>query len=184
MSQNRTFQFIGKAYGNSAVTITATIAGTQIFSGQVPTVDEPITLPVPEADQLVLFTLDNSSALNTNFSGSLPMTLVVSGGEGVVVEQINSNYYSGNALPAGTADAYAQCYQGTPPNSEGSQDPRSSVVINGVATTPQRPPTGTWAWEIPSGQTMTHNFNIGVGTVANVPGNISNYTGSYTEFLN
>ena len=184
MAQPRTFQFYGLAYGNSPVTITASINSTQIFSGPVTTVDQPSPdAPPPMEDQVVLFTIDNSAALNTNFAGSLPMTLVVSGGDSVWVEQITCNYYAGNVLPAGTVDAYSQCYYGIPVNSEGSQDPRSSVVINGVARTPQRPPNGTWGWKIPTGQTMTHNFNIGCGTVANVAGNTSNYTGDYAAFL-
>jgi len=184
MAQPRTFQFYGLAYGNSPVTITASINSTQIFSGPVTTVDQPLPDACPDQSiQTVLFTIDNSAALNTDFSGSLPMTLVVSGGDGVWVEQIDCNYYRGNAVPSGTSDNYQQCYYGNPVNSESSQDPRSSVVIGGVANTPQRPPDGTWSWKIPTGQTMTHNFNIGLGSVNNVVGNISNYTGDYTAFL-
>jgi hypothetical protein len=190
MAQPRTFQFYGLAYGNSPLTITASINSTQIFSGPVTTLDQPLPIACPdESIQTVLFTIDNSAALNTDFAGSLPMTLVVSGGSGVWVEQINCNYYAGNSTPAGTVDGYSQCYQGIPVNSDNSQDPRSSVVVNGVAMTPQRPPDGTWGWEIQAGQTMTHNFNIGVGSIANVVGNTyvvgntSTYTGDYAAFL-
>jgi hypothetical protein len=184
MTQPRTFQFYGLAYGNSPVTITASINSTQIFSGPVTTLDQPLPNVCPDqSTQTVLFTIDNSAALNTDFSGSLPMTLVVSGGDGVWVEQINCNYYAGNSASAGTVDGYNQCYQGFPVNSDNSQDPRSSVVIDGVAMTPSRPPNGTWGWEIQASQTMTHNFNIGLGSVANVVGNTSTYTGDYAAFL-
>jgi len=187
MAQPRTFQFYGLAYGNSPVTITAKINSTQIFSGTVPTVDQPLpATPPAESDQVVLFTIDNSAALNTDFAGSLPMTLVVSGGDGIWVEQIDANYYPGDTQSdpnAGTVNGYSQCYQGSPTNSDNSQDPRSSVVIGGVSKSPQRPPDGTWAWPITSGQTMTHNFNIGLGMVANALGNISSYAGDYTAFL-
>ena len=185
MAQPRTFQFYGLAYGNSPVTITASINSTRIFSGPVTTLDQPLPDGCPDqSTQTVLFTIDNSAALNTDFSGSLPMTLVVSGGNGVWVEGIDCNYFFGNSIPgAGTVDGYGSCYQGIPVNSENSQDPRSSVVINGVARTPQRPPNGTWGWPIPTGQTMTHNFNIGLGSVANVAGNTSTYTGDYAAFL-
>jgi hypothetical protein len=190
MAQPRTFQFYGVAYGNSPVTITASINSTQIFSGTVHTIDQPFPDSCPnESDQVVLFTINDSAALNTDFAGSLPMTLVVSGGTGAWVEQITCNYhasfpgYIGNRISAGNADGYAQCYYGNPTNSEGSLDPRSNVVINGVAQTPQRPPNGTWGWGIPTGETMTHNFNIGVGSVANVVGNTSAYTGDYADFL-
>ena len=187
MSQPRTFQFYGLAYGNSPVTLTASINSQQVFSGPVATLDQPFpTVGPDESSQIVLFTIDNSVALNTDFAGSLPMTLVVNGGDGVFVEQIKCNYYSGNSLQdpnAGTVGNFSQCYVGIPPNCENSQDPRSSVVINGVAQTPQRPPMGTWEWAIPSGQTMTYNWNIAQGMVANVVGNTATYTGDYAAFL-
>lgn len=187
MAQPRTFQFYGLAYGNSPVTITAKINSTQIFSGTVPTLDQPLPgQPPVESDQVVLFTIDNSADLNTDFSGSLPMTLVVSGGDGIWVEQIESNYYSGNIQSdpnVGTVTGYNQCYQGNPVNSDNSQDPRSSVVIGGTPKSPQRPPEGTWAWPITSGQTMTHNFNISIGMVANTRGYNSSYAGDYAAFL-
>jgi hypothetical protein len=186
MSQPRTFQFYGLAYGNSPVSITASINSTQIFSGTVNTLDQPFPNSSP-SDPGILFTIDNSVALNTDFAGSLPMTLVVSGGDGIWVQEIGVNYYLGNALPAGTADGFANwCYTGNPASSEpGSSDSRSSVVINGVAQTPSRTPgnTGNFPWQIPAGQTMTHNFNIGVGAVANIAGNTQSYTGDYAAFL-
>jgi hypothetical protein len=186
MAQPRTFQFYGLAYGNSPVTITASINSTQIFSGPVNTVDLPMPDACPDQSaQVILFTIDNSAALNTDFAGSLPMTMVVSGGDGVFVEQIFANYYVGNTVTSGTVDGFDQCYRGTPINSESSQDPRSSVVIGGVARTPQRPPDGTWGWGVPAGQTMTYNFNISIGrdSAGNTVGNISNYVGEYTAFL-
>ena len=191
MAQPRTFQFYGVAYGNSPVTITAKINSTEVFSGPVTTVDQPFppdTYPAANA-QGVLFTIDNSAALNTDFAGSLPMTLDITGGDGVIVQNIWCNYYAGNVQinpGAGTADNFAVSYGGTPANSDGTQDSRSSVVINGVA---QTPPTrnsgeeGNWPWEVSSGQTIGYNWNISTGTVANVSGNITTYTGDYSAFL-
>lgn len=180
MAQPRTFQFIGAAYGNSPVTITASINSTQIFSGPVTTLDQPIASPPSTSNNIVLFTIDNSDLLNTDFAGSLPMTVSVTGGYGITVGQITCNYAVGTV---GAANVYGQCYFGNPINSENSEDPRSSVVIGGVAKTPQRPPNGTWVYMISEGETMTHNFNIALGTVSNVVGNISTYTGDYSAFL-
>ena len=191
MAQSRTFQFYGVAYGNTPVTITAKINSTEVFSGAVATVAEtfpPDTYPAVGA-QGVLFTIDNSAVLNTDFAGSLPMTLDITGGDGVVVQNILCNYYAGNVQinpGSGTADNFGVSYYGTPANSEGTQDSRSSVIINGVAQTPPTRPTGeggTWPWEVPSGQTLGHNWNISLGQVANVAGNISTYTGDYVAFL-
>jgi hypothetical protein len=183
MAQNRTFQFYGIGYGNTPVTVTARVNSTEIFSGEIATIDQPIDpvpYPTPEiANTTVLFSLADSALLNTDFAGSLPMTVVVTGGEGVLLGEIESNYYVGNVRQnpnAGTVGNFAQCYMGTPTNSEGTPDPRSSVAINGVQQVPPLEPSeGCWIWLIPAGSTMTYNWNIGVGQVGNVPGDSTSY---------
>jgi hypothetical protein len=182
MAANRTFQFMGNGYGDTPVTVTATINSTTIFSGTVPTLDQAPG-PYDPAGQVVLFSIDDSAALNTDFAGSLPMTVVASGGYSVNFGEINSNYFQGNVannIGAGTVDHFGQCYTGTPVNSQGTSDPRSSVVIDGIPQTQYRPPDGAWNYGLSSGSTMTYNFNIGLGQVSNVAGNVSNYTGPHT----
>ena len=182
---NRTFQFIGNGYGDTPVSLTVTVGGTQIFSGEIPTTNEPLP-PAPVWDpsaQVVLFELPDSAALNTNFSGSLNTTITVSGGYGVQFAEIMSNYYLGNVQiypGAGTVDNFSQCYMGKPINSESSLDPRTSVVIGGVAVSATRPPDGCYNWIVPAGETMTYNWNISLGQVSNVVGNVNSYTGPYT----
>jgi hypothetical protein len=138
----------------------------------------PEPYPTPQvAYDTVAFTLDNSALLNTDFAGSLPMTIEISGGNAVIFTEILSNYYLGNNLNAGTVDHFGACYSGIPVNSESTPDPRSSVYINGMPpVTPQGPSKGCWCWTIPSSSTMTYNWNIGVGQVGNVPGNSASYT--------
>jgi hypothetical protein len=85
---------MGLAYGSEPVNIVAKINSTTVYSGPLPTIDQPVS-PVPEpipTDMSVLFSIDNSSALNTDFAGSLPMTIEVSGGSGVIFGDILSNY--------------------------------------------------------------------------------------------
>ena len=184
MAANRTFQFYGIGYGNTPVTVTAQVNSTEIFSGEIATIDQPIDpvpYPTPEiANTTVLFSLTDSALLNTDFAGSLPMTVVVTGGEGALFCQIKSNYYQGNTQTtpaAGTLSGFAQCYYGTPTNSEGTPDPRSSVAINGVQQVPPLDPSpGCWTWVIPSGSTMTYNWNIELGQTGNLVGNSSSYT--------
>jgi hypothetical protein len=185
MADNRTFQFHGIGYGDSPVTVTASVNSTQIFSGTITTLPgdplNPEPYPTPQAAyDTVAFSLDDSALLNTDFAGSLPMTIEISGGNAVIFTEILSNYYSGNTTTdpeAGTVDHFGICYSGIPVNSESTPDPRSSVYING---TPQVPPLvpslGTWCWAIPSPATMTYNWNISVGQVGNVPGNSASYT--------
>ncbi len=187
MAQNRTFQFYGVGLGNTPVTVAASINGTQVFSGAVTTVPGtafPVDVPpLPEIYSTTLaFTVADSALLNTDYAGHYPMTLTVSGGNGIVISQIMSNYYPGNrqVTPnAGSADHYNLCYSGVPVNSDNTKDPRSSVTINGVATVPARigdTESGTWMWQIPSPVTVVHNLNVSIGQVGNVVGNIGNYT--------
>jgi hypothetical protein len=182
MASNRTFQFWGQGYGSETATITARVNSTQVYSGPVPTVDQPIT-PIPQplpSAQVILFTIPDSALLNTDFSGSLPMVVQVTGGTGVLFGLIDSNYYVGNVEldpNAGTVDHFAQCYSGEPTNSEGTPDPRSSVQIDGVTQVPPLVPSlGCWTRIIPTGSTLTYNWNIGLGQAGNVVGNTSNYT--------
>lgn len=187
MAENRTFQFYGNGYGDGVTpaSITATVAGTTIYSGPVQTFNLPIDPPplYDPVSQVVLFEIANSAALNTDFAGSVNMTITVNSGYGVNFGQIDSNYYRGNVEVdpnAGTVNNYAQNYFGNPPNSEGTQDPRSSVVIDSVPETAERPPNGTWNWLIPAGSVFSYNWNISTGQVSNVAGNTSTYTGPYT----
>jgi hypothetical protein len=184
MAINRTFQFCGIGYGNSPVSVTAQVNSTTIFSGEIPTIDEPIDpvpYPIPAAaNTTVLFSIEDSALLNTDFSGSLPMTISVTGGQAALFTFINSNYYTGNVQvnpDAGTANGYGLDYTGTPTNSEGTPDCRSSVAINGVQQVPPlEPSTGCWSWLVPTASTIAYNWNIGVGQVGNIPGNTVDYT--------
>jgi hypothetical protein len=185
MAENRTIQFVGQGYGADPVSITASINSTQIYSGTIPTIAGPTDgwPVVPPAEQVILFSIDNSAALNTDFAGSLPMTIVVSGGNGVLFGEINLNYYLGNVLVdpnAGTVNNFSQNYDGNPPNSDGSGDPRSSVAVNGTPCSTVRPPDGCWNYYVPTDSTFTYNWNISIGQIGNNVGSTTSYTGPYT----
>ena len=85
--ENRTLQFYGLAYGDSNVSLTAIINGTTVFSGEVPTVNSQIS-----NNDTLLFSLENSVLFPTNWQGSLPMSITVTGGNGVIFNDVNSNY--------------------------------------------------------------------------------------------
>jgi len=110
MADNRTFKFYGQGYGSSNVSIVAKINSTVVFSGEIPTIAlaansvQPTPLPT---DQVVLFSINNSSALNTDFAGSLPMTIDITGGESVLFGNIESNYYEQQNSAVYTADQLA-----------------------------------------------------------------------------
>jgi hypothetical protein len=91
--ENRTLQFYGCAYGNSNVSLNATINGSVVFSGEIPTVDSQIS-----NNDTLLFSLENSVLFPTNWQGSLPMSITVTGGNGVIFTDINSNYMRSSIL--------------------------------------------------------------------------------------
>lgn len=95
----KTLQFYGLAYGDSNVSLTATINGTTIFSGEVPTINTPIPL-IDLTSATILFSIDNSTLFPTNWSGSYPMSITVTGGYGVVFDNIYCNYMPPLRRPA------------------------------------------------------------------------------------
>ena len=120
--ENRTLQFYGLAYGNSNVSLTATINGTTVFSGEVPTINSPVPAPpVDFSNEIILFSIENSTLFPTNYSGAYPMSIAVSGGYAAAFNGINCNYMltgnvtattvmenssiSGNVLTVGTVSS-------------------------------------------------------------------------------
>jgi hypothetical protein len=180
---NRTLQFLGAAYGTDSVTITATIDNVIVFDGVVTTLDatmpEPdhVTKPMP-----VLFAVENSSQFPIDFAGSKPMSIAVSGGNCIILDEVLSNYTDGfvtieriingnvsnfTRTTAGNATNFVSCYRGTPPNSEGTPDCRSSVVINDKVQVPEIVPKAKacWTWVVNTGNTITYNLNVGIGNI-------------------
>ena len=97
----RTLQFYGLAYGDSNVSLTATINGTTVFSGEVPTINSPVPVPpVDFSNEIILFSIENSTLFPTNYSGAYPMSITVSGGYAAAFNDINCNY-----MPTGNVTA-------------------------------------------------------------------------------
>ena len=64
----------------------------------------------------------------------------------------------------GNATTFSKVFTGTPTNSEGTLDPRSSVKLDDVQQVPPLPvSTGVWTWLIPTGSTLSYNLNISYG---------------------
>lgn len=92
MATNRTINFYGYAYGNTAVSLVANINGVTVFNGAVSTVDQPLPEPsVNINDAPVLFSAD-SGLFPVDFAGAYPMSITVTGGNGIAVQNTYSNY--------------------------------------------------------------------------------------------
>tara|TARA_R110000868_G_scaffold224127_1_gene476010 strand:- start:84 stop:620 length:537 start_codon:yes stop_codon:yes gene_type:complete len=176
---NRTLQFLGAAYGNSDVTITAIIDNVVVYNNTVITTDEEIPLPEDLGNSVVfptLFSVENSDQFPVEFSGARTMSLTVTGGEGILLTNVLCNYMEqisniGNTIirNPGTATVFSSCYfYSTPVNSEGTPDCRSSVALNGNVQVPDIVPAsqGIWTWEVNNGDTLVCNLNVSLGNVA------------------
>jgi len=161
MAQNRTLQFIGLAYGDTPVSVTAEINGTTVFSGEISTVNSPFPLSseINLSTNPVLFTVNDSPLFPTNFSGSYPMTISATGGYGLVVGVVTCNYM----LPSGNANSFASCYYNAISN---VGDPRSNVIINGNPIKSTPPPNGAWYWEATSPGNIVCDLSVDLGNVA------------------
>jgi hypothetical protein len=168
---NRTVRIYGSGYGSVPATVTATVDGSQVFSGTVPTQPGPVpSLPAPPGTELeVLFTFD----LPIEFQGNVSLTTEVADSP-VVFSRILANYGNvfnnkGQYISTG-ADVYITS-QGMPtpdkPLEDLPQDPRSAVTINGVQQIipDPKPPgkSGTWWIVVSAGSTMSSNVAVAAG---------------------
>ena len=161
---------MGTAFG-TGVTLTIVLNGKTIFNDAiVPTVDAAM---VPDDLQTInlsyvqntLAEVANIADIPTDFAGSLPMSMTVTGGHGIILGDIQSNYQFGNTDFSGQSTEFKTCYFVTLPNSDESVDLRSSVAIDGVAQ--PYVSKGIWQWFVPAGSTISHDLNISKGQVGN-----------------
>ena len=83
---NRTVQIFGKGYGSAPITATVQISGNVVFTGEIPTVDQPLSvLPL---DQVKIFEFE----LSTDTVGPVPASISLTGAGTVYVAQVKGNY--------------------------------------------------------------------------------------------
>jgi hypothetical protein len=141
---------------NSVVMENSSINGTTLTVGTVTSgtiqVGQSITDEAGNIDPDTVITSGSGSSWTVNISQTVASTTIQGG---VITE------YPGNAT------AFISCYSGTPTNSDNTEDPRSSVTIDGVVQNPTRNGlNGTWTWQVPQGSTLGCEFNISLGNVA------------------
>jgi hypothetical protein len=83
---NRTIQFFGQGYGTVAINANVQIDGNTVFTGEIPTVDQPQSrLP---KDQVKIFEVE----LPVDTVGSVPVSILFTGEEMVYVLHMQANY--------------------------------------------------------------------------------------------
>ncbi len=159
----RTFIQEAAAYGATAVTVTASINGAQVFSGNV----EPVGSAIPSDQTAVpfanLFTWTNT----VDFAGTSFMTITVENGDLLLGDSF-ANYAAGNSQinPAqGNVDSYLGFYDFTIDGNTIS-DPLSDVFIDSIGQSTDRSTGlyGQWYWTIPAGSTFSATVNIEAGS--------------------
>ena len=171
---NRNLQFYGFAYGDTPVSLDVKVNGQQVFLNTVSTI--PGEIPIDTQDIIcdqILFEVNNTDLFPISVEGSYSHSIEVTGGTGILIGPVLSNYMLyfnpvGNIVIPGNATSFLTVYSnGTPTNSEGTPDVRSSVKVDDVL---QVPPcdvsTGTWTWEVSSGSNLSCNLNISLGSIS------------------
>jgi len=182
--ENRTLQFYGYAYGNSNVSLTATIEGNTVFSGEIPTTNMSVpTPPIDPGNEVLLFSLDSSDLFPTNWSGSRPMSITVSGGEAAFFSNIKSNYMHTTPANVQTFSAENSTINGnlltlgTP--FSGQIEIGSTVTGNGVLENTFVTSGSGSSWTVIPDQTVSSTTISGNWVLGYLPGNATSYTFCY-----
>jgi hypothetical protein len=119
----------------------------------------------------VLFEVNDTDLFPITFGESYSHSIAVSGGSGILIGPILSNYrskfdpISGISI-TGNTTGFVNVYNGDPPNSEGTPDPRSSVKIDtAIQVPPGEVSKGCWTWAVYTGSNLSCNLNISLGSI-------------------
>jgi len=166
----RTFKQLGQGYGAEPLTITVSIDEVVVYSGEIPTVDQPAPtdpsiLIYPFGQQLFTWELD------TEFSGSVALSFTMAGPGRLFLTDTLANYIqipNPNPEPGqpayinGGPDVFGYYYQETTPEYV-LGDPFTNVKINGIDQTASgrtAQSSGQWCWFIEADGTFSATVNI------------------------
>lgn len=152
---DRIFQQHAQAYGSTPAFVVCQIDSNTVFSGSIPTVDQP--WPVLPNSEFLIPPLAWSWQDSADFAGTKQISITVTGSP-VLLGQTFANYPSGNAANLDVFSSfYAQEIDGVT-----YFDPFTDEAIDGV---PQSGPfhaetPGQWWWRIPVGSTFSATMHI------------------------
>jgi hypothetical protein len=176
----RTFKQLGQGYGSVPTSIVVTLDGTEIFSGPISTLDQPLPT-FPDSGNsygIEIFSWTDE----VTFAGSKSLSISVSGSP-LLLTDTQANYilipnpdYSPPdpknpttepVVPefiSGGANVYGTFYFETIDTVTYS-DPFTDEAIDGTAQSGPPDPSlpGQWYWKIPAGSTFTATVNIQPG---------------------
>jgi hypothetical protein len=159
----RTVKIFGQGFGSTPAEISVTLAGNVIYTGPVPTLDQPVyALPNLEFTSQIPEICNFEIAMD--FSGTIPMTCTVLAGT-VIFAQIEANYcaISGTDPVIGNGPDLFLCING-------KDDPRSNTYIDGVQRLVNHEEyPGSWWHGLSAGSTLTYDLNVQAGTTDVAP---------------
>jgi hypothetical protein len=156
----RTVKIFGQGFGSTPAEISVTLAGNVIYTGPVPTLDQPVyALPNLEFTSQIPEICNFEIAMD--FSGTIPMTCTVLAGT-VIFAQIQANYFL-------TGVSFTKPASGSGPNGfhpiNRTGDARSNVFIDNVAQAVNNTELpGTWWYKLSSGSVLSYDLNVKPGT--------------------
>jgi hypothetical protein len=109
---NRTIQFFGQGYGTTAITANVQLNGNTVFTGEIPTVDQSVS--VFPLDQVDIFNFE----LPLDTVGPVSVAILFTGAETVYVEQVLANYVAPIANPVYTPQQLAILSNSSTPQAE------------------------------------------------------------------
>lgn len=131
MALNRTLKFYGVAFGSVPAEIVAVVNHIEVYRGPVYTMDVPNPLSVdPFAEQQVMFTIENSSFYNTDFSGVIPVSITATNGELVIFTSVIANHWGTYPNPVFSTADYSVL------DNPDATDEQISAVLTAAANPP------------------------------------------------
>lgn len=164
----RLFKQQGRGYQSSTpMSITAQIDGVTVYSGTVPTLNQPF--PEPEAGVIFGEDLYTWSIPDMTWTGTQELAITVEGTGIFLLGDTLAQIYPGAA-----SNYYGMIFDGSPDPAVGPYDPLSNVKINGVPQSSYPNPglDGQWGWGILGGSNFTATITTNVPGIPPWPWNI------------
>lgn len=164
----RTFKQQGQGYGSSPVSIVATLDGNTVYSGTIPTVDQPLPA-LPNTNEYIGTDLFTWTA-DVNYAGTFNLQITVTGGTFLLTETLANYVRNSDGSPTGAGvfgyPSFDNTGRPTPTDPPTRVTPLPgrveevntlvSATVNGVAVAVESETDlpGQWYILVPSGATL------------------------------